>query len=354
LTSFSTTNPPKPTDVIFEYGVPITGCTNVVQWARNWTQLNTFGGFTPAYLAHLQTLTQSVVLNGAAPAKGNQNAINQIRTNERAIGTIWELREFTLTNENPAAGTDVPGNGLLRKHTVAQTPDDTAYAPVGNPTIDNYVMGTVRPSVPLPAGPLPGNCSSAHSMSYSFLGVPFKGGNSLVPPTHWRASSANPANNVDVCARHQFSLNTCNGCHFADTQTSFTHVTTTGIPVTLSRFLTGGGPGLAWGVADTQFGAPVWRFADLERRWKRLYDVAFCVQCTRITRFDPALLDRIQELAQVVPIDPIGPVEKPKFQVGPIRDLDQVQRILDVRPGFARESEDQTVDFIRTADPLVH
>jgi hypothetical protein len=345
----------KPFTVIFEYGVPITGCSNVVQWARDWTQLNTFGGFTPAYLAHLEGLTQSVVLHGAAPGKGNQNAINQIRTNENALNFRWELREFTLTNENPGAGTDAPANGLLRKHSVAQTPDDAAYASSGDPDIDNYVMGTVRPSVPAPAGPLPANCSSAHSVPYFFTGAPFKGGNSLVaPPTHWEAFSANPVSNVDVCARHQFSLNTCNGCHFGDTSTFFTHVSTTGIPVTMSSFLTGGGPGLSFGVPDTQFGAPTWRFADLERRWKRLYDVAFCVQCTNIVRLDPSFLDLIQEIAHVVPIDPIGPIEDPRFQVGPIHDLEQMKQIFELRPEFAREFDEQPVDFIRSADTFVH
>src|SRR6185369_1358769 len=60
---------------IFEYGVPITGCSSVVDWAKQWTQLQAFPGFTAAYLAQLQTMTESVVTHGAAPSKGNQNAI---------------------------------------------------------------------------------------------------------------------------------------------------------------------------------------------------------------------------------------------------------------------------------------
>lgn len=344
----------KPFTVIFEYGVPITGCSNVVQWARDWTQLNTFGGFTPAYLAHLETLTQRVVLHGAAPSKGNQNALNQIRTNENALNFRWELREFTLTNENPAAGTDLPSNGLLRTHTVAQTPDDGAYAAVGDPAIDNYVMTQVRPTVPAFPGPLPANCSSAHTVPFSFSGAPFRGGNALVQPNFWEAFSANPLDAQDVCARHQFSLNTCNGCHRSDTATFFTHVSTSGIPATMSNFLTGGGPGLSFGVADTQFGSPTWRFADLERRWKRMYDVAFCVQCTQFPRLDPAILDRIVNIAQVVPIDPIGSIKEPKFPVGPIRDLDQMKQILDLRPSFAKEFDEQPVDLLRQVDTFVH
>src|SRR5262249_22474452 len=85
---------------IFEYGVPGTGCSRVVSWAKQWSSLLTFPGFTAAYRAQLQSMTESVVTHGAAPLKGNQNAINQIRTNEIALSSPWELREFTLTDEN--------------------------------------------------------------------------------------------------------------------------------------------------------------------------------------------------------------------------------------------------------------
>ncbi|WP_224364044.1 hypothetical protein [Hyalangium versicolor] len=343
----------KPFTVIFEYGVPVTGCSNVVQYARKWTELNTLGGFTPTYLTKLQAITESVVLHGAAPGKGNQSALNQLRTNERSIASPWELREFTLSDEDPVSGISTPSNGLLRKHTVAQTPDDGAY-PSGHPAISNYVLSVVKPSVPLPVGPLPSNCSTAHTVPYSFLGVPFRGGNSLVPPNFWPAAGASGANPADVCARHEFSVNTCSGCHFGDTQTAFTHVTTTGIPVTLSRFLTGGGPGLAFGVNDTQFTTPKWLFADLERRWQRLYEVAFCTQCTTVVRADPNLLNQIGEIAQVVPIDPVGPIEGPKFPVGAIRDLSLVQKILDVRPNFAKGTSEEPVNFIRRTETLVH
>jgi hypothetical protein len=346
----------KPFTVIFEYGVPITGCSNVVQWARKWTQLNTMGGFTSAYLSQLQTMTESVVLHGAAPTKGNQSALNQLRTNEVALSStgLWELREFTLSDENPAAGTSTPSNGLLRKHTVAQTPDDTAYPASGSAAVSNYVLSVVKPSVPSPVGPLPANCSSSYTVPYAFLGSPFRGGNSLVPPTTWRATGASASNPADVCARKEFSVNTCNGCHFGDTQTFFTHVSTTGIPVSLSNFLTGGGPGLAFGVADKQFGAPTWLFADLERRWKRLYDVAFCVQCTNIVRVNPSFLDAIAEISGAVPIDPVGSIDQPKFPVGPIRDIGQVQKILDIRPSFAKDTDEEPTNFVRPAENFVH
>jgi len=40
-----------------------------------------------------------VVVRNAAPTKGNGSAINQIRTNEIALRSPWELREFTLDDQ---------------------------------------------------------------------------------------------------------------------------------------------------------------------------------------------------------------------------------------------------------------
>ncbi|MDC0707582.1 hypothetical protein POL68_03785 [Stigmatella sp. ncwal1] len=347
----------KPATVIFEYGVPITGCSNVVQWAKKWTTLNTFGGFNASYLSHLQGLTQSVVLADSAPSKGNQNAINQIRTNELPFGNQWEMREFTLTNENPSAGTDTPSNGLLRAHTVAQTPNDAAFPFTTSPTVSNYVLGPVSSTLPSVVGLLPNNCSTAHNVPYSFAGLNFRGGNSLVPSTltHWKATGASGASAANVCARHEFSLNTCSGCHAGDTKTNFTHVSTTGIPVTLSRFLTGTGPGLGWNVADTQFsGSATWRFADLERRWKRLYEVAFCTTCTNISVGNPGFIDQIGEIGGVVPLDPVDPIKDPKFPVGPIKDITHLKKILQVRSAFEGPSEEVSTDFIRKSETFVH
>jgi hypothetical protein len=347
---------------IFEYGVPRSGCEAVVDWARQWTALAAQPGFTPAYKAQLQAMTESVVRHGAAPTKGNQNAINQIRTNEIALSSPWELREFTLTNENPAANTDFPANGLLRKHTVAQTPNDGAFSAAGaDPTINAFVNGPVTASVPLPAA-VPGRCSSSYTVPYTFGGVPFRGGNSLIPPGHWRANSitaASPAANI--CGRHEFSLNTCSGCHFNDSgtnglggSTSFTHIDPLSpIPVRLSKFLTGGGPGLVFNVNDTQLGAPAWPFADLERRFQRLFDLSHCTSCATITPLRPAIIDFILDLVRVVPID-IDPGDPPPFEVGPITDIAAVQKILDVRASVAGAPIQQPVDVVRPTDRSTH
>ena len=343
---------------IFEYGVPISGCGNVVNWAKQWTLLEASPGFTAAYLAQLQSMTESVVTHGAAPLKGNQNAINQIRTNEIPLGSQWELREFRLTDENPAAGTDTPSDGELRTHTVAQTPDDGAHSAAGaDPAVNNFVLGPVTAGLELPVV-LPNHCSSSYTVPFSFAGGPFRGGNALVtPPDFWRANSV-PATPEGICARHVFSLFTCHGCHRSDSgtnglggSTSFVHADpTSSIPVTLSKFLTGGGPGLFFNVADTQFGAPMWQFADLDSRLHRLFDISHCTSCMMIGPSLPKLIDILSTIGPI-PAD-VDPKQFPDLKIGPITDLDSVQRVLDARLQAADKPSSQPVDVLRTIQTM--
>jgi hypothetical protein len=342
---------------IFEYGVPGEGCDTVVAWAKQWTALQAMPGFTNAYKAQLEAMTESVVVHGAAPTKGNQNAINQIRTNEIPLGGVWELREFTLSVEKPAAGTDTPANGVLRKHTVAQTPNDGAFSAFGaDPTINAFVNGPVLAGVKLPASN-PLHCEASYTVPFSFSGKPFRGGNALIGPGHWEADSITLASSdARICARHQFSLNTCGGCHFDDSgtnglggSTSFTHIDPlSSPPVTMSKFLTGGGPGSTFNVDDTQLTTPSWPFADLQRRLERLFELSHCTSCTQIAAIDPGILAEIQRIGPV-PIDP-GPLASFPFEIGPVTDLGAVQRIMDMREKFAGQSTQQPVDVIRALE----
>jgi hypothetical protein len=343
---------------IFEYGVPGVGCTAAVNWARQWTGLQAMPGFTAAYLAQLQSMTESVVLHGAAPAKGNQNAINQIRTNEIALvlnggspTAPWELREFTLSAENPATNSDPPASGGLRAHTVAMTVDEGLHSAAGaDAAVNAFVTGIPgcdEPTVPFFVG-----------------GSPFRGGNALVGPpggaNFWRANSVPPTPD-GICARHKFSLNTCHGCHHNDSgtngiggSTNFVHIDPlSSIPVTLSKFLTGGGPGLTFGVQDTQFPAPtgpVWQFADLERRFQRLFDISHCTSCISVFPSLPILIDRLQQIGPL-PID-VNPRDFPDLKVGPVTDLGTMTKILDVRVQSADKAVSAQVDFIRPAQAL--
>jgi hypothetical protein len=352
--------------VIFEYGVPITGCSGVRDWALNWTQLNGAGlapRFSPGWRAHLESMTESVVRHGAAPTKGNQSALNQLRTNEVALGFPWELREFRLAIEDVMLDIDTPANGLLRPHTVAMTPDDSAFSPPAvHPITDAFVLGDVLAGVPASVPTLPSDCSASFSVPGQFSGAPFRGGNSFeAPPTHWQAS-VNPGDNREVCARRQFSLNTCDGCHTGETATPFFHVDPTVMPATLSNFLTGGGSGgTLWSVPDTQFGAPPagppeWTFSDLDNRFGRLYAIA-CGLCGGRTVSVPDFLDLVAKLNVVVPIDPIDPVARFPFEIGPVESLDVAAKLFEARGKFAQKGliEDVALDAaMRSVETQVH
>ena len=348
---------------IFEYGVPGTGCNAVVSWARKWTQLQAFPGFTAAYLAQLQSMTESVVLHGAAPTRGNQNAINQIRTNEVQLQfPQWELREFTLTNEQPAAGIDPPANGGLRTHTVAQTPDDARFLFTGaDPVVNPFVTGPVTAGLQLPVV-LPTRCDSAYTVPFFFpAGNQFRAGNAFTSgPVHadfWLANV--PATPNGICARHTFSLNTCHGCHRADSgttglggSTSFVHIDPLSpIPVTMSKFLTGGGPGMTFNVNDTQFGAPAWPFADLDRRLQRLFELSHFTSCITLFPMLPRVVDDMASLGPI-PVD-IDPTTRPDLRVGPITDPAIVQRVLDLRASAADGKRSEPVDVFRPVDRSV-
>ncbi len=360
----------KPFTAIFEYGVPASGCQAVIDWANQWANLATFPGFTPAYLAQLESMTESVVLHGLAPAKGNDNALNQIRTNEIAlglpVGEQWELREFTLTDEDPVAGTDTPSDGLLRPHTVALTPDDATHNAFTDVDVDSFTLTTVKAAVQPSPPVIPTDCSASFSAPFSISGRPFLGGNALVdPPTHWEALNLNPASAEEICARKEFSINTCNGCHFGDsgtdggnpagTNNAFTHVDPmSGIPATLSKFLTGGGPNFMFGVPDQQLGSGItWQFNDLRRRHQRLYDLATCSTCSPFFAFSQDFLFAIEEVAGVVPID-VGIGQEAPFRVGPIKDVEAVKAVLERRPGFKSGIHDVSVDSLRPAETFVH
>lgn len=206
----------RPLLVIFEYGVPMTGCLNVKSWAQQWMALSnplmTLG--SPAYNAALEALTEQVVVAGAAPTKPNGNAINQIRTNDFMLASPWELREFHLFDTGPTPN-------FLSETTVALTPGDAR----NNTTIFRDFVNTNQAAI----------LANTYGVPATFASVNFLGANPRVPTpasTFWRATGI-----VNNTARHKFSLNTCNGCHARETNTGFTHIGETGA---LSGFLAAG------------------------------------------------------------------------------------------------------------------
>jgi hypothetical protein len=209
--------------VIFEYGVPRSGCAQVRHWARQWHAL---GGLTlgsPEYNAALQAITDQFTLRDANPARPpNRSAINQVRTNEIALfgtptDTAWELRESKLRVEGAAAG-------LLEHGTVAQTPDVGLQTTLA---LDTFINENT-----------PAILSGRHVVPLRYpAALPFLGGNAPNSgAVHWVGSHV-----IDAEAGRLFALATCSGCHGNQTRTSFLHIAprSYGMQSSLSNFMTG-------------------------------------------------------------------------------------------------------------------
>lgn len=176
-----------PFTVIFEYNNPVSSCEAIKSWQTRWQNLQ----FTSIYNQELAELTNEVVNNGSLLA--------HLRTNEIALATPWELREFVRSNL-----------GQLRLDPLDATP------------IDNSNNTTLIPNC-LASNP---SCEAATSSAPIAWNSPSFGGNAFT--------------------RFSFALNTCNGCHTTETGTGFTHIgwsSNLAFPSShefdLSRFITG-------------------------------------------------------------------------------------------------------------------
>jgi len=231
--------------VIFEYGVPIKKCRRLVDYARQWYDLRTHAIGSAAYNAALQAVTDVFAAANAVPAKPNGSAINQIRTNEIALDSPWELREFNV---------DATTHQLFLT-TVKQEPAKKYNAMAAPPVLPSDVT-VMADWVNANATDI---ISDRHTVPLDIGGVPFLGGKShTLSGGFWNAASGQI---LDPEARHHFSLNTCSGCHGRETRTDFLQVGTPpfGTAAVLAGFLIG------ITVNDPVSGTSR-TFADLERR----------------------------------------------------------------------------------------
>ena len=217
--------------VILEYKLPATTLDEARAWAQLWHAL---GALTPGsadYNAALQKVTDRFSRRGAAPSRPNGSAIGQVRTNEIAIGSPWELREFRLN-----------GSGQLVQATVAQSPNPSLRTAARTARWINANESAIL--------------AGRHAVPQTFDDLPFRGGRAITDFATWAPSGVtNPE------ARHLFAVNTCDGCHGGETSTSFLHVLprARGQVAGLSGFLTGI-------TVDDPVSGTSHAFNDLERR----------------------------------------------------------------------------------------
>jgi hypothetical protein len=253
--------------VIFEYGIDRRGCKGLKTWAKQWYKLSGLVLGSPTYNAALEAITEQFVRAGVAPNKPNGSALNQLRTNEIALASPWELREFRILPTN-RGGT----SGPLEEVTVKQTPDLTLNRTA---VLTNYV-NLDTPAILANTHVVPDRFPTASD--------PFLGGSSLTPFGHFWNNPAGGPFITNRQARFEFSLDTCNACHAGETNTLFTHIKPApfGVQAALSGFMTG------ITVADPADGAPNRTFNELQRRALDL-DILVHSPCRDQIRFLPIL-----------------------------------------------------------------
>jgi hypothetical protein len=233
--------------VIFEYQIPSNSCEEIQSWAMQWHQLENFEMGSSEYNDTLEAITDQFVTAGANPDMlPNKSAISAVLTNEVQIANRLRLDDWEFRGFRPASSG--PDMGMLKMIPLKQTPMDSFNR---TSTLVDYINANEDDI-------LARNYTVPQVLSD---GTPFLGGApTMRPSTSWESPLRETFNSNE--ARHIFSLNTCNGCHAAETGTLFTHIRPErfGVAASLSGFLTG------IDVVDPEDRVTVRTFSELERR----------------------------------------------------------------------------------------
>jgi hypothetical protein len=224
--------------VIIEYGIDRKGCPAIKNWGQQWYNLKFHALGSWSYKAALQAITDQFTKANAAPNKPNGSALNQLRTNEIAIANLapddrWQMREFRLPK----------GNGLLFEANAKQTPHET----LRNTDLTAHFVNSTPPGATVPD---------------FWLGQKFLTNASDVPSPAVFWTDGPTITIMPRKDRHDFSLNTCSGCHARESDTIFTHIKPApfGTPAGLSGFMTG------INVIDPADTTPTRNFNEFKRR----------------------------------------------------------------------------------------
>lgn len=219
-------------NVIFEYGNTQTTCSSIKAFAQQWADLSNFSINSEAYRNALEAITHQVTDSNRKASKPNKNALNQLRTNEIAItNTIssstdksprWQFREFHI----------MAGNHHLEQVPIHDEPADLFNGADGATVANATIMaGWVNSHA---ADIIVQNSNSVVPLTVS--GTPFQAGkinyqstSPLVAPGFWDGVGSGAGKITNDSARFFFSLNTCTGCHSAETHTDFTEADYVGI-----------------------------------------------------------------------------------------------------------------------------
>ena len=217
----------KKMTIILEYGIPISSCNGLKNYAQQWYDLknhNLNGSSNNTYNTALQAVTDVFTNQGAGGSKPNGSALNHLRTNE-FLTTPWNIRDFAIQStskqlalihphKEPMSESNVNSTSII----AAKIADLAAF--VNNSTNQSLIETE-------------GNYNIPDGIKAIDAQIPSP---SATPAYFWNG----PAITSDL-ARHKLSMGTCSGCHARETKTNFTHILPAnfGAPAPLSAFITG-------------------------------------------------------------------------------------------------------------------
>lgn len=185
-----------PFTIIFEYQLPIQDTTHIFPWASKWHALGESEIFDSSYVEQLIQVTEGFTEKNIMLSKPNGSTLNQIRTNEVAMGFPWELREFNIDSTK----------GIFKEVTRKMTPD---FSLNGSSLLTKFVQEHEDAIM-----------SGQFTIPLTYDNQPFLGGSC---PTNTSSFQWDiPGVRGELIKR--FSIKTCNGCHAGDTKTPFTHI----------------------------------------------------------------------------------------------------------------------------------
>ncbi len=185
--------------VIIEYNLPAADDAGGGDWANRWHALASHPFPSEEYNVALEAITRSFTDQDPTSTSVNHSNVLQLRTNDFLLSgfTRWELREFQLS----------PTTGFFDQVTVKETPDISFN---DTQTFSDFVNQNEQAIIAV----LPG--APSNTVPAQFEGTSFLAGSAFNDFFQWNGPGIN---NPD--ARFHASLNTCNGCHGPETNTSF-------------------------------------------------------------------------------------------------------------------------------------
>ena len=205
-------NNPEQFTVILEFSLQAHSTDDVLGWANAWHALSSHPFPSEEYNLALEAITARFSGRNAAPDRPNGSGLDQLRTNEISLAPRWEFRQFGLS----------ASTGLLEPRGIDLTPDLSFN---NTSTLARFVNANAASII-----------ADQFTVPAQFEGAPFLAGSVFNDLIEWNAPGINSGE-----ARFHLSLNTCNGCHGPETNTTFLQISPRfpGQTAQLSGFLTG-------------------------------------------------------------------------------------------------------------------